>query len=50
MVTMPSLKDITPECEEILYDLLGALVRSGYKGSHWTVDDLKKLQDFLKIK
>lgn len=46
--TLPILRDLTPELERVLNDILGGLFRSGYQGIKWVEDDLKKFQDLIK--
>jgi hypothetical protein len=40
--TLPILKDSTPVMEGVINDILAALFRSGYRGSAWKEDELKK--------
>ena len=49
LATLPILRDLTPELERVLNDVLGGLFRSGYRGSKWVEADLKKFQDLIKI-
>ncbi len=48
LATLPVFRELTPETERALNDILGALFRSGYSGSKWVEDDLKKFQEHLK--
>ena len=49
MATIPILSELTPEVERAFNDIIGGLFRSGYRGSGWAEEDLKRLQDLLKI-
>lgn len=46
--TLPILRDLTPETEKALNDILAGLFRSEYRSSKWVEDDLKRIQDYLK--
>jgi len=52
LATLPVFRDLTPEVERtfnyILADILGALVRGGYRGSRWTEEDDKRIMEYLK--
>ncbi len=45
--TLPVLKDITPATERILNDVIMSLFKSGYRGSRWKEEDIKKFQDSM---
>ena len=48
LATLPIFRELTPETERVFNDILGGLFRSGYRGSKWVEDDIKKFQDHLK--
>jgi uncharacterized protein (DUF362 family) len=49
MATIPILSELTPEVERAFNDVIGGLLRSGYWGSGWTEEELRKLKGRLKI-
>jgi hypothetical protein len=48
MATTPFLKDLTPELERILNDILSMILRSGYIGSTWREGDLEKFKERIE--
>lgn len=52
LATLPVFKDITPEVERafntILADIFRSLTASGLTGSHWTEENAKKIEEFIK--
>jgi len=48
LATLPVFKNMTPETEKVMNDILGGLFRSGYRGGKWVEDDFKKFQEHLK--
>jgi hypothetical protein len=48
MATMPFLKDLTPQLEEIFNAILSMILRSGYRGSNWKDEDLDKFKEHIK--
>jgi uncharacterized protein (DUF362 family) len=48
MATTPLLKDLTPELEKVLDDILGMMIRSGYRGSKWIEGDLEKFKERIE--
>ena len=43
-----ALKDLTPELERVLGDILGTMLRSGFRGSPWTADDLERFKERIE--
>lgn len=52
LATLPVFRDLTPEVERafntILADILRSLTASGLTGSHWTEENAKKIEEFIK--
>ncbi|UCD44872.1 MAG: DUF362 domain-containing protein [Candidatus Bathyarchaeota archaeon] len=48
MATIPILRDLTPQVERVINDILAGLLRSGNKGTKLGDEDLEKLQDTLR--
>jgi uncharacterized protein (DUF362 family) len=48
MATTPFLKDLTPELEKVLDDILSMILRSGYRGSAWIEGDLEKFKERIE--
>jgi uncharacterized protein (DUF362 family) len=48
MATTPFLKELTPELEKVLDDILGVVLRSGYRGSKWEEGDLEKFKERIE--
>jgi uncharacterized protein (DUF362 family) len=52
LATYPIFKDVTPEFERVFNTILGDILRSltsnGFRGSRWTGDELRDLEDFIK--
>jgi uncharacterized protein (DUF362 family) len=48
MATTPYLKDLTPELERVLDDVLGTMLRSGFRGSTWTAGDLERFKERIE--
>ena len=48
MATTPFLKDLTPELERVLDDILSMILRSGFRGSKWKEGDLEKFRERLE--
>jgi uncharacterized protein (DUF362 family) len=46
--TMPFLKDMTPELERVLNDVLGTALRSGFRGSTWKEGDLERFKEKIE--
>ena len=42
------MKDLTPELERVLGDILGTMLRSGFRGSPWTADDLERFKERIE--
>ncbi len=49
MATMPFLKDLAPELEEVLNDILSMILRSGYRGSKWKEGALERFQELIRV-
>jgi uncharacterized protein (DUF362 family) len=48
MATTPFLKDLPPEIEKVLNDILSMIRRSGYRGSTWKTGDLEKFKERIE--
>jgi uncharacterized protein (DUF362 family) len=48
MATTPSLKDLTPELESVLNDILIMILRNGFRGSTWKEGDLEKFKEKIE--
>jgi uncharacterized protein (DUF362 family) len=46
--TMPFLMDLTPEFEGVLDDILGMILRSGYRGSDWGEGDFEMFMGLIR--
>jgi uncharacterized protein (DUF362 family) len=49
MATTPYLKDLTPELERVLDDILGTMLRSGFRGSTWEAGDLERFKERIEF-
>jgi hypothetical protein len=43
--TTPILKNMTPELERVLNDILSMILLNGYRGSTWKIGDLEKIKE-----
>jgi len=48
MATTPFLKELTPELERVLDDILGVVLSSGYRGSKWEEGDLEEFKERIE--
>ena len=48
MATTPFLKDLPPELEKVLNDILSTILRSGIRGSIWKAGDLEKFKERIE--
>jgi uncharacterized protein (DUF362 family) len=48
LATAPFLKDLTPELEKVLNDVLSLILESGYRGSKWIEGDLEKFKERIE--
>ena len=48
MATIPFLKDLPPELEKVLNDILSMILRSGFRGSRWKAGDLEKFKERIE--
>jgi hypothetical protein len=48
MATTPFLKDLPPEIEKVLNDILSMILRNGFRGSTWKVGDLEKFMERIE--
>ena len=48
MATTAFLKDLTPELEKVLNDIVSMFLRSGYRGSKWIEGDLEKFKERIE--
>jgi len=48
MATTPFLKDLPPELEKVLNDILSTILRSGLRGSIWKAGDLEKFKERIE--
>jgi hypothetical protein len=48
MATTPFLKDLPPELEKVLNDILSTILRSGLRGSLWKAGDLEKFKERIE--
>jgi uncharacterized protein (DUF362 family) len=48
MATTPFLKDLTPELEKVLNDIVSMFLRTGYRGSKWIEGDLEKFKERIE--
>jgi uncharacterized protein (DUF362 family) len=46
--TKPYLKDMTPELERVLDDILGMALRSGFRGTAWKEGDLERFKEKIE--
>jgi hypothetical protein len=48
MATTPFLKDLTPELENVLNDVLSIILRNGFSGSTWKTGDLEIFKEKIE--
>ena len=48
MATIPFLKDLPPELEKVLNDILSMILRNGLRGSTWKAGDLEKFRERIE--
>jgi uncharacterized protein (DUF362 family) len=48
MATTPFLKDLPPELEKVLDDILSMILRNGLRGSTWKAGDLEKFKERIE--
>lgn len=48
LATIPILRDLTPQVERVINDILAGLLRSGNRGTKLDDEDIDKLQDALR--
>jgi uncharacterized protein (DUF362 family) len=49
MATTSFLKDLTPELESVLNDILSTILRNGFRGSAWKEGDLEKFKERIEF-